>query len=209
MSGALLKVAFGISMSLVRRVRPFRRLFRPQIPLSRAVIGCQVDRLAERYLGIGLLFGIGLVGLFGKANADAGLLPRMGPIGLIWETPLEESSAYNSEVERLLEAYEKAVGFELKRGGRGKVGLKVNTRSGRGLATPLPLLRGLIAAMEVRGFDRDDILLVDYSTHSLRQAGIMPFQTTADPRFAATRSPIADRKLRSAINCFKASFIQV
>ena len=146
-----------------------------------------MDRLAERYLGIGLLFGIGLVGLCGKANADAGLLPRMGPIGLIWETPLEESSAYNSEVERLLEAYEKAVGFELKRGGRGKVGLKVNTRSGRGLATPLPLLRGLIAAMEVRGFDRDDILLVDYSTHSLRQAGIMPFQTTADPRFEGCR----------------------
>ncbi|NQY31852.1 MAG: hypothetical protein HRT56_01610, partial [Coraliomargarita sp.] len=54
-------------------------------------------------------------------------------------------------------------------------------------ATPLPLLRGLIAAMEVRGFDRDDILLVDYSTHSLRQAGIMPFQTTADPRFEGCR----------------------
>lgn len=128
-------------------------------------------------------------------TAQVDELPVIAPIGLIWETPVPDGSVYTGEVERLLEAYEQSVGFKLAPASRGKVGLKVNTRSGRGLSTPLALLRAMIAAMEARGFSRDAILLVDYSTHSLRQAGIMPFQTSVDPRFEGCRVLALDTDL--------------
>lgn len=183
-------------MSLVRIVRPFQRLFRPRFPLSRAAIGCQVDRgqdLAKS--ACFLLISVLLLCFPATSFAQPGELPVIAPIGLVWETPVPEGSVYSSEVERLLEAYEQAMGFELKPGVRGQVGLKVNTRSGRGLSTPLALLRAMIEAMESRGFSRENILLVDYSTHSLRQAGVMPFQTSADPRFEGCRVLALDTDL--------------
>ncbi|WP_269525673.1 hypothetical protein [Coraliomargarita parva] len=103
----------------------------------------------------------------------ADLLPR-GPNGLVWEAPLSHGELYYSEVDALLAAYERKVGKALAPGERGKVGLKVNTRAGRGMATPPQLIRAVIEAFEVRGFSRDSILIVDYSSHSLRQSGILP-----------------------------------
>jgi hypothetical protein len=85
-----------------------------------------------------------------------------------------EGSLYATEIEAIIGAYENRVGQGLAPGERGKVGLKVNTRSGRGLSTPLRLLRAVIAALEARGFDRESILIVDYSAHNLREAGVMP-----------------------------------
>ncbi len=101
-------------------------------------------------------------------------LPPPGPLGLVWEVRLIEEERYYSEVSALVEAYEARVGTSLVPMERGKVGIKVNTRSGRGLSTPLPLLRAVIETLEARGFARDSILIVDYSAHQLRQAGIMP-----------------------------------
>ena len=70
-------------------------------------------------------------------------IPPRAPAGLVWETHLVESGLYGAEVEALLKAYERSTGALLKPGSRKKVGLKVNTRSGRGLSTP----RGLICAL--------------------------------------------------------------
>ena len=106
-------------------------------------------------------------------SAQEGLVPR-GPLGLVWEAPLAQGKQYSSEVAALVETYEAQVGARLAPGPRGKVGIKVNARSGRGLSTPLQLLRAMIEVLEARGFDRESILIVDYSEHQLRQAGIMP-----------------------------------
>lgn len=110
-------------------------------------------------------------------------LPPMAPIGLVWEAPIAQGSLYYGEVDALLEAYESAMFTELKPRSRAKVGLKVNTRSGRGLSTPLQLVRATIEALESRGYARSDILIVDYSTYSMRQAGIMPFDSREAPEF--------------------------
>lgn len=101
-------------------------------------------------------------------------IPPLGPEGLIWEAPLGEVRAYAPAVAALLNQYETRMDFRLLPSERGKVGLKVNSRGGRGLSTPLDLLRALITELESRGFEREDILIVDYSAHTMRQARIMP-----------------------------------
>ena len=147
--------------------------------LSFPLFGCQVDRRALcldlmrfRWIcGALLLLGIFLVP--SVASAQEGLPPR-APLGLIWEVPVLEGELYYSEVSALVETYEAKVGSSLMPSKRGKVVIKVNTRSGRGLSTPLQLLRAVIDVLETRGFARDCILIVDYSAYQMRQAGIMP-----------------------------------
>jgi len=112
--------------------------------------------------------------LFGLCSAvSAALVPR-APLGLVWESPIAEGSLYYSEVAQLVEAYEREVGQALKPGDRAKVALKINTRGRAGLSTPLQLIRAVVEALESRGYDRGSILIVDYSAHNLREAGVMP-----------------------------------
>lgn len=171
--------AFSISSNLLRRVCITGDKSAVLPSLSFPLFGCQVDRRALcldlmrfRWIcGALLLLGIFLVP--SVASAQEGLPPR-APLGLIWEVPVLEGELYYSEVSALVETYEAKVGSSLMPSKRGKVGIKVNTRSGRGLSTPLQLLRAVIDVLETRGFARDSILIVDYSAYQLRQAGIMP-----------------------------------
>ena len=128
---------------------------------------CQVDRLLR-----GLFFGIFV--LIGISPASAVDLKGKAPLGLVWEVNLADQTDYQIEVETLLAAYEETLGRQLVPGERGKVGLKVNTRGGLGLSTPLALVRALIDSLEARGFDRDAVYIVDYSAHNLRAAGFLP-----------------------------------
>lgn len=147
--------------------------------LSFPLFGCQVDRRALLFdLMLFRLICVALIllsGLFmpSVARAQQGLQPR-APLGLVWEAPLGAGELYYSEVSALVKTYEAEVGAVLAPGARAKVGIKVNTRSGRGLSTSLQLLRAVIETLEARGFERESILIVDYSAHQLRQAGIMP-----------------------------------
>lgn len=118
------------------------------------------------------------------AALPAGGIPARAPAGKVWEAHIAPGALYYGEVEALLTAYEAAVGAELKPSDRGKVGLKVNSRGGRGLSTPPQLLRAMIEALELRGFDRESILIIDYSAYSLRQAGIMPPLSEDGAQFA-------------------------
>jgi len=110
-------------------------------------------------------------------------LPPRAPLGLVWEAPLPEGGAYDAAVASVLRAYEDRVGHELAPASRGRVGLKVNTRSGRGLSTPRELVRAFAGALETRGFAREDILIVDESAHRLRQAGFLPPLSTDSAEF--------------------------
>jgi len=94
--------------------------------------------------------------------------------GVIWEISLESEDGYKEAVPALINAYEAKTGRHLIPGQRGKVGIKVDTRGGRGLSTPLGLLRAVIEAFEARGFERQAILIVGYSVYGLREAGILP-----------------------------------
>jgi hypothetical protein len=103
----------------------------------------------------------------------AELIPR-APLGLVWESPVARGSLYYTEVEALVEAYEREVGQGLQPGSRGKVALKINTRGRAGLGTPLSLIRALVKVLEARGYERRLILIVDDSSHNLREAGVLP-----------------------------------
>ena len=147
--------------------------------LSFSLFGCQVDRRAlrldlTRFRWIcAALIVLGYLLAPSMISARQGL-PVRAPLGLVWEVPLGAGKLYYSEVSALVDSYEAEVAGRLVPAERGKVGIKVNTRSGRGLSTPLQLLRAVIEVLEMRGFERDSILIVDYSAYQLRQAGIMP-----------------------------------
>ena len=138
-----------------------------------------MDRLALRLDSVlsrcicGLVLIVAGLLMPSMVHAQEGLVPH-APLGLIWEAPLSEGKLYYTEVVALVDAYEAEVGARLAPRERGQVGIKVNTRSGRGLSTPLQLLRAMIEVLEARGFERESILILDYSEYSLRQAGIMP-----------------------------------
>ena len=65
-----------------------------------------------------------------------------------------------------------------RRRGKKRVGLKVYTDSGPGLATPIPLVKAVIAALERRGFENRNIFLVGLNQLRLRMTGYLPSLVT-------------------------------
>ncbi len=87
-----------------------------------------------------------------------------------------EDSGYETSVKNLFTSYEKSFG-KIKLGEKKKVGIKVYSNSGAGLATPLPLLRAVIKELELRGYKKEQICIVDLSRRKLREAGFLPTYT--------------------------------
>lgn len=83
-------------------------------------------------------------------------------------------SSYDREVEKLIEDFEKSTGKRLAPGVKKKVGLKIYADSGPGMATPLPLVRAVIHALERRGFASEDVFLVGLNQLRLRMTGFLP-----------------------------------
>lgn len=105
--------------------------------------------------------------------------PPAGPVEappVIWEHALKDFSDanYRYAVEQMLQSYEQASGRKLVPGAKKKVGLKVYADSGPGLATPFGLVRGVIAALEKRGFAQENIFLVGLNPLRLRMTGYLP-----------------------------------
>lgn len=103
----------------------------------------------------------------------------------IWEAPLAhfDDGAYAAQVELLLTKFETTTGRKLAPGPKKKVGLKIYTDSGAGLATPIPLVKALIAALERRGFKKEDIFLVGLNQLRLRMTGYLPSLVTGETQF--------------------------
>jgi hypothetical protein len=107
------------------------------------------------------------------------------PLLPIWEAPLAhfDDGAYAAQVELLLTKYETTTGRKLVPGPKKKVGLKIYSDSGAGLATPIPLVKALIAALERRGFKKEDIFLVGLNQLRLRMTGYLPSLVTGETPF--------------------------
>ncbi len=95
---------------------------------------------------------------------------------VIFQTRLNEfnSANYNAAVKSLFSAFERASDNKLKRGAKGRVGLKIYTNSGAGLSTPKTLIEAVIIELEKRGYKRSDITLVDMSARKMRACGFLP-----------------------------------
>lgn len=98
----------------------------------------------------------------------------------VWEFRLNDFSdaAYRYAVEQVLKDFEHRRGSDIAPGAKHKVGLKIYTDSGPGLATPFGLTRAVIAALEKRGYRKEDIFLVGLNPLRLRMTGYLPSLAT-------------------------------
>lgn len=118
--------------------------------------------------------------LLGCAQANAAFWgyegAREAATGKMWEYKLSDYSVetYGVAVETLMDDFEQQMGRKLVPGEKGRVGLKVYTNSGEGLGTPMNLVRGVITALEHRGFSRSQLFILDASENGLRANGFLP-----------------------------------
>ncbi|MDR3228268.1 MAG: hypothetical protein LBT53_02475, partial [Puniceicoccales bacterium] len=109
------------------------------------------------------------------APAPAAALPPPDPKKFLFAAKLPNFSrkAYHAAVADLMDAFERKTRRALKPGLRQKVGLKIYTASGPGIATPKHVVRAVVAALEQRGFLRENIYLVDLQEKTLRECGYL------------------------------------
>jgi len=102
------------------------------------------------------------------------------PLAPIYEHKLTDYSDadYRFAVEQLIQEFEHTSHRALVPGPKKKVGIKVYADSGPGLATPFGLVRAVIAAMEKRGFAKENIFLVGLNPLRLRLTGFLPSYST-------------------------------
>jgi hypothetical protein len=110
--------------------------------------------------------------------ADAPLVP-------VWEArlPAFDDGAYAAQVEVLISKFEAATARPLVPGPKKKAGLKIYTDSGPGMATPVPLVKAVIGALERRGFKKENIFLVGLNQLRLRMTGYLPSLVTGETPF--------------------------
>jgi hypothetical protein len=111
--------------------------------------------------------------------------PAQAALTPVWEArlPRFDAGAYDAKVELLLSKYEAATGRKLAPGMKKKVGLKIYTDSGPGMATPIALVKAVISAMERRGFETENIFLVGLNQMRLRMTGYLPAYAQGDYAF--------------------------
>ncbi|WP_442887610.1 DUF362 domain-containing protein [Congregicoccus parvus] len=132
---------------------------------------------------------IACVGAVGRSHAQdftsraSGLLPE--PSNTVFEAGLVEFSkeSYARAAEELIAAFERRAGVRLAPSARRRAGLKVYSDSGAGLGTPPDLVRGVVSALERRGFERESLLIVGLSEARLRSAGFLPPLSEGGDRF--------------------------
>jgi hypothetical protein len=103
----------------------------------------------------------------------------------VWQVKLTDYSQedYTKAVNALFERYETANHKKLVPGKKARVGLKIYSDSGPGMATPVPLVRAVIAALEARGFKNENIFLVGLNQLRLRMTGFLPSLVTGETPF--------------------------
>ncbi|MEX0322143.1 MAG: DUF362 domain-containing protein [Puniceicoccaceae bacterium] len=96
--------------------------------------------------------------------------------GMIWRSEFEdpESSAIAAKVENLISAFEESTGKQLVPGIHRRVALKIYSNSGAGLHTPKPVVDAVQDVLKKRGYDAEDIIIVDAREEMLREAGYLP-----------------------------------
>jgi hypothetical protein len=129
----------------------------------------------------------------GRAAAPAGgptTSPGMAqkanlPTDPVWQVklPAFDEATYEREVEKMISVFERETGRKLVPGPKKKVGLKIYADSGPGLATPLPLVKGVITALKRRGFEHSNIFLVGLNALRLRMTGYLPSLVSGETPF--------------------------
>jgi hypothetical protein len=130
-----------------------------------------------------LLLGVALIASLARAATPASKAAI--PTDPVWETRLGsfDEAPYVEQVEKMIVAFEQASGRKLVPGAKKKVGLKIYADSGPGLATPVPLVKGVISALKRRGFEHSNIFLVGLNALRLRMTGYLPSLVSGETPF--------------------------
>ncbi|HZZ19474.1 MAG TPA: DUF362 domain-containing protein [Opitutaceae bacterium] len=127
------------------------------------------------------------LGPLGASVCSAEFTPeaKMMPKEPVWQAHLTDFSDkdYETQVEHLIQAYEKATGKPITPGVKKKVGLKIYSDSGPGLATPTGLVKGVIASLQRRGYANQNIFLLGLNQLRLRMTGYLPSLVTGETPF--------------------------
>ena len=124
--------------------------------------------------------------LSGAAAPAPEAKPAHEPVSpVIWQAKMTDFSdaTYAKDVEELISHFEESIGQKLIPGAKHRVGLKIYTDSGPGLATPIGLTKAVIAALERRGYAKGDIFLVGLNQQRLRYCGYLPSLVTGQSPF--------------------------
>jgi len=126
-----------------------------------------------------------LTSLARAAGPITGPTMPKAPTEPLWQAHLAsyDVEAYDHAVEALIASFEQSKGKKLVPGPKKRVGLKIYSDSGPGMATPVPLVRAVIAALVRRGFAHDDIFLVGLNQLRLRMTGYLPSLVTGETPF--------------------------
>lgn len=128
------------------------------------------------FLGLAILARAALAAA-PAASAAPPATPKPTPVNEpVWEAQLAafDEPTYERQVERLIAVFEQTSGRKLLPGPKRKVGLKIYADSGPGLATPIPLVKAVIASLKRRGFEHSEIFLVGLNALRLRMTGYLP-----------------------------------
>jgi len=103
----------------------------------------------------------------------------------VWQARLTDFSQadYEHAVDVLISSFETATHHTLAPGPKKRVGLKIYTDSGPGMATPVPLVKAVIEALRKRGFQNKNIFLVGLNQLRLRMTGYLPSLVTGSTPF--------------------------
>jgi hypothetical protein len=103
----------------------------------------------------------------------------------IWQAKVANftDADYDRAVQALFLAFENQTHKKIAPGPKKRVGLKIYTDSGPGLATPVPLVRAVIAALRARGFENKNIFLVGLNQLRMRMTGYLPSLVTGKTPF--------------------------
>ena len=146
----------------------FRRLYIMRLPFLQLVVA------------IALVAACSVDG----AQSASPTAPKTPP-AIVWQArlPAFDEATYAKEVEALISNFESKTGKKLVPGEKKRVGLKIYTDSGPGMATPVPLVKAVISALERRGFQKDGIFLVGLNQLRLRMTGYLPSLVTGKSPF--------------------------
>src|SRR5688572_1931833 len=140
------------------------------------------------------LLGFALLSTLARAASTAGTpATASGPAAAkggvpsdpVWEAhlPSFDEATYERQVEKMIVTFEQSTGRKLVPGPKKKVGLKIYADSGPGLATPVPLVKGVISALKRRGFEHSHIFLVGLNALRLRMTGYLPSLVSGETPF--------------------------
>lgn len=149
-------------------------------------------RFPDKYSGqnhLKMVLSVGVALFCGLAFAQETRIPFRNPtvpVDHIWKSQLNgfETEDYLEAIRPMIGHFEKASGRVLSPGEKRKVGLKIYTHSGPGIATPQALVQAFIQILQEKGYQSSEIFIIDLDLRLLWESGYVADRNDPQPSFS-------------------------